>query len=141
VTIIAPTGFTPLPAAVRASGGAAEGMYVSVAGLPTAKLPPVGQSFVKAFGKSIGAVPDPAAVYAAQAADVLLQAIASSSGTRSGVASQLLKVRLAKGLVGEISFDANGDLPQSPVTIYKVVNRASTVFRVIVPSASLLPSA
>jgi ABC-type branched-subunit amino acid transport system substrate-binding protein len=116
---------------VRTSGGAAEGMYVSVAGLPTANLPTAGRSFAKAFAKTTDAEIDPASVYAAQAADVLLQAIANSNGSRSGVASALLKVRVRNGIVGDVSFDANGDPRSSPVTIYKIVNHASTVYRIV----------
>lgn len=132
VGLIAPAGFTPVPTVVQQSGGAAEGMYVSVAGLATANLPPAGRAFAKSFAKTTDAEIDPASVYAAEAADVLLQAIANSDGSRSGVASALLKV--ANGIVGDVSFDANGDPPSSPITIYKIVNHASTVYKVIVPS-------
>jgi branched-chain amino acid transport system substrate-binding protein len=130
IGLIAPAGFTPVPTVVRTSGGAAEGMYVSVAGLPTANLPPAGRAFTKAFAKTTDAEIDPASVYAAQAADVLLQAIADSKGSRSGVATALLKVHLKNGIVGAVSFDANGDPRSSPVTIYKIVNHASTVYKI-----------
>ena len=137
VGLIAPAGFTPVPTVVRQSGGAAEGMYVSVAGLPTANLPPAGRAFARSFAKTTDAEIDPASVYAAQAADVLLQAIADSDGSRSGVSAALLKVQLKNGIVGDVSFNANGDPPSSPITIYKIVNHASTVYKVIVPSSSL----
>ena len=39
VKILAPDGFTPISADVQQSGGKAEGMYVSVAGLPNSQLP------------------------------------------------------------------------------------------------------
>ena len=87
LAIIAPDGFTPVSADVQQSGGKAEGMYVSVAGLPNDQLPAAGQKFVKAFSAANGgAAPDPYSVYAAQAADVMLAAIANSDGTRAGVA-------------------------------------------------------
>jgi branched-chain amino acid transport system substrate-binding protein len=138
VTLLAPAGFTPIADVVRQSGGAAEGMYVSVAGLPVSKLPAAGQAFAKAFGKTIGGTPDAAAVYAAQAADVLLQAIADSDGTRAGVASQLFKVDLKKGIVGAVAFGATGDVADKPVTIYRIVHGVSTVYKVIVPATSLV---
>jgi branched-chain amino acid transport system substrate-binding protein len=131
IGLIAPAGFTPVPTVVRTSGGAAEGMYVSIAGLPTANLPAAGRAFAKAFAKTTDAEIDPASVYAAQGADVLLQAIANSNGSRSGVVSALLKVRLRNGIVGEVAFDANGDPRSSPVTIYKIVNHVSTVYKII----------
>ena len=142
VTILASDGFTPVSADVQQSGGQADGMYVSVAGLPISQLPAAGRAFVNAFDKSIdGAAIDPYAVYAAQAADVLLSAIAASNGTRARVASQLIKVDIKKGILGPIAFDASGDLSANPVTIYKVVGGKSTTDRVIVPKDSLVASA
>ncbi len=46
VTILAPDGFTPVSADVQQSGGEANGMYVSVAGLPNTQLPAAGKAFV-----------------------------------------------------------------------------------------------
>ena len=97
VKILMPDGFTPVSADVQQSSGKAEGMYVSVAGLPNEKLPAAGQAFVKAFSATIGgATPQPYAVYAAQAAQVIAEAIKNSDGTRAGVADQLFKVNIAK---------------------------------------------
>ncbi len=134
VTIIAPDGFTPVSTVVAESAGGANGSYISVAGLPSERLPPAGQAFVKAFAPSEpGAAIDPYAVYAAQAADVILAAVAASDGTRAAVASRLFTVRIRDGLLGPIAFDANGDLLQSPVTIYKVVAGKPAIYQVIVP--------
>ncbi len=142
VTIIAPDGFTPISADVQGSSGAANGMYVSVAGLPITQLPAAGKSFVSAFEKTIGGqTPAPYSVYAAQAADVILQAIANSDGTRAGVASELFKVNIPNGILGPIAFNKNGDVSANPVTIYKVVNGQSTTYKVIVPKNSLVAAA
>ncbi len=123
VTILAPDGFTPISADVQGSSGTANGMYVSVAGLPVTQLPAAGKAFVAAFEKTIGGqTPAPYSVYAAQAADVILQAIANSDGTRAGVAAELFKVNIPNGILGPISFNKNGDVSANPVTIYKVVN-------------------
>jgi branched-chain amino acid transport system substrate-binding protein len=142
VTILAPDGFTPISADLQQSGGQANGMYVSVAGLPNEKLPPAGKKFVKAFSKSIGgATVEPNAVYAAQAAEVVIQAIAKSDGTRASVASSLFKVKIRNGLLGPISFNANGDVPATPVTIYKVTGGKPATYTVIVPTNSLVAAA
>jgi branched-chain amino acid transport system substrate-binding protein len=138
VTLIAPAGFTPVSSVVKSAGGAAEGLYVSSAGLPVAKLPPVGQTFAKSLARASGTPTDPAAVYAAQAADVLLQAIADSNGTRAGVAAHLLGVALKHALVGTLAFDSAGDPLEAPVTIYRVVHGAATPVTVLVPSPSLV---
>jgi branched-chain amino acid transport system substrate-binding protein len=142
LTILAPDGFTPISSDVSGSGGQANGMYVSVAGLPTSKLPAAGKSFVSAFDKTVGgALVQPYSVYAAQAADVILKAIAASNGTRSSVTSELFKVSIPDGILGPISFNANGDVASDPVTIYKVVNGQQTTDKVIVPANNLVKAA
>jgi branched-chain amino acid transport system substrate-binding protein len=142
VTILAPDGFTPISSDVQESSGTANGMYVSVAGLPVTKLPMAGQAFVKAFDKTIGgALVQPYSVYAAQAADVMLAAIKASNGTRASVTQQLFKVNIANGILGPISFNKNGDVSADPVTIYKVVNGQQTTDKVIVPANKLVAAA
>ncbi len=142
LAILAPDGFTPISADVQQSGGKAEGMYVSVAGLPNDQLPAAGQKFVKDFAAANGgSQPDPYSVYAAQAADVMLAGIAKSDGTRASVADQLFKVNIPTGILGHVSFNPNGDVTANPVTIYIVVHGKSSVHKVIVPSLSLVSAA
>jgi branched-chain amino acid transport system substrate-binding protein len=142
LAILAPDGFTPVSADVQQSGGKAEGMYVSVAGLPNDQLPAAGMKFVKDFSAANGGTqPDPYAVYAAQAADVMLAAIKGSDGTRAGVATSLFKVDIPAGILGHISFNPNGDVLANPVTIYIVVHGKSSVHKVIVPALSLVTAA
>jgi hypothetical protein len=79
----------PPPALVRA-----EPLYVTSGGIsdPSHQLPVAGRAFVSAFrGTQPARTQDIFYVYAAQAADVLLQAIAHSDGSRPSVASHLLK--------------------------------------------------
>ena len=141
VKILAPDGFTPISAVVQQSSGKAEGMTVSVAGLPIAKLPAAGQQFAADFAKANGGKqPDPYSVYAAAAAEVMIGAIAASDGTRAGVADQMFKVSVPT-VLGTIKFNANGDVTANPVTIYKVVGGKSTTLKVIVPNNSLVASA
>src|SRR3954463_442137 len=81
VQILAPDGFTPVSAVVQGSGKDANGMTVSVAGLPNEKLPVGGKKFVSSFRKANkGKAPDPYSVYAAQAAEVVWGAIKASNG-------------------------------------------------------------
>jgi branched-chain amino acid transport system substrate-binding protein len=140
---LAPDGFTPVRAVVQGAGNAAtEGLTVSVAGLPTDKLPPGGQAFVKAFAKANGGQePDPYSVYAAQVAEVIIQAIAKSDGSRASVTTQLFKVKVTGGILGNFGFNANGDVTANPVTVYRVKDGKSTTFKVIVPDNSLVAAA
>jgi branched-chain amino acid transport system substrate-binding protein len=141
VKILAPDGFTPISADVQQSSGKAEGMTVSVAGLPNDKLPPAGQAFVNAFAKANGGKqPDPYSVYAAAAAQVFLNAIGKSDGSRASVTDAMFKVKTST-VLGNIAFNANGDVTSNPVTIYQIKGGKSTTFKVIVPSNSLVAAA
>jgi branched-chain amino acid transport system substrate-binding protein len=141
VKILAPDGFTPISADVQQSSGKAEGMLVSVAGLPVEKLPAAGKTFAADFAKTNGGKqPDPYSVYAAAAAQVMVAAIAASDGTRAGVTDQMYKVSVPT-VLGTIKFNANGDVTSNPVTIYKIKGGKSTTLRVIVPKSSLVASA
>lgn len=110
---VGPDGWTPYSATL-AAGSAAQNMYVSYAGLPLEKLGPSGKKFIKAFSKYLhlkkGELPPPYAVYQAQGAQVMLEAIKRSNGTRAAVTSQLFKTRVVKGIMGTFHFDKNGDI-------------------------------
>jgi branched-chain amino acid transport system substrate-binding protein len=121
-TIIAPDGWAEATFVRRVAGRAAEGLYVSYPAVPDARLGPAGQRFLKAFRASQPAhvVPSFSAAYAAQAADVLLQAIARSDGTRASVTRELLRVRIPDGVLGSVAFDRNGDVTNPRFTIFRL---------------------
>jgi branched-chain amino acid transport system substrate-binding protein len=141
VKIMLPDGFTPVSAVVQGAGTAAEGVTVSVAGLPNEALKGAGQKFIKDFTKADHRPPDPYSVYAAQAAEVVVAAIAASNGTRADITKQLFKTNLKGSILGDMSFNANGDVTKNPVTIYKVKGGKSTTFKVIVPPKALVKAA
>jgi branched-chain amino acid transport system substrate-binding protein len=138
VKIMAPDGFTPVSAVVQGAGADAEGMTVSVAGLPNEKLPQGGKKFVRQFTQSVHKAPDPYSVYAAQATEALVQAISQSNGSRSDVTAQLFKINLKNSILGNVSFNKNGDVTANPVTIYQIKGGKSTTYKVIVPPNSLV---
>jgi len=107
-----PDGWTPYSATLGA-GSAAQGMYVSYAGLPLQTLGKTGKAFIAKFKKYANIkdqYPPPYAVYQAQAAQIMLSAISKSDGTRKSVTSQLLKVHVKNGIMGTFHFDKNGDI-------------------------------
>jgi branched-chain amino acid transport system substrate-binding protein len=112
VVFVGPDGWTPYSATLGA-GSAAEGMYISYAGLPLEKLPPKGKTFLAAFSKVLhlkkGELPPPYSVYQAQGAQIMLDAIARSNGTRASVTQQLFKTNVKNGIMGTFHFDKNGD--------------------------------
>src|SRR5262249_23477692 len=132
VKLMMPDGFTPVSATIQQGGAAANNSTVSVAGLPDTALKGAAKAFVAAFTKADGRAPDPYSVYAAQAAEVLVQAIKQSNGSRADVAKQMFKVRLAASILGNVGFNSNGDVTSNPVTIYKVVGGKTTTLKVIV---------
>jgi branched-chain amino acid transport system substrate-binding protein len=129
-----------------AGGAAATGVYVSTFGVPNARLPAAGQRFLRSFGAN---TPSWGAAYAAQATEVLLDAIARSDGTRASVLRQLHATDIRDGLVGPIRFDHGGDVVDGPVTILRLqpggravpdpAFRNTVVDRVITPPAGIVP--
>jgi branched-chain amino acid transport system substrate-binding protein len=137
--LIAPDGFSSFTDTFKNSGGAAVGMYISVAGQPNEKLGPAGQKFVKDFGAEIGSTPNPYSAYGAQAMEVMLTAVENSDGSRGSVAQNLLKTKVKDGILGNFSINANGDTTSNPVTQYKLLAGGKTTpFKTIIPPASLV---
>ena len=150
--LIASDYFGPVPDLIEAAGPAARGMYVSVYGIPNSELPPPGKRFLEEFEATRAAEPSPSnsAAYAAQAAEILLDAIARSDGTRSSVTRELRGTTVEDGILGDIRFDEYGDLVAGPVTIFRVVGKGrpslpgfgdfedAVVDRVITARAALL---
>jgi branched-chain amino acid transport system substrate-binding protein len=142
VRLLLPDGFTPISAVVEGAGAAAEGAYVSVAGVPNSRLKGQGKAFLTAFTKANkGKAPDPYSVYAAQATVALLSAISKSNGTRASVTSQIFKVNLKGSITGNLSFNAQGDVKGGPVSIYRIKGGKSTDYTVISPPESLVKAA
>jgi hypothetical protein len=95
------------------------------------RLGAAGRDFVAHFETAIGTAPHPYGVYAAQAARLLLDSIARSSGTRRSVAKGVLAARVERGLIGSFSFDAAGDARPAPVTVFRVHDRSADIVRVM----------
>jgi ABC-type branched-subunit amino acid transport system substrate-binding protein/DNA-binding beta-propeller fold protein YncE len=138
VRIMAPDVFLPVADLVTGAGRAAEGMTVSVLGPPPERLTGRGKEFVTAFGEAIGGPVEPFAVHAAAATEVLLDAIARSDGTRASVTANLLSTRIEDGILGETSFDENGDIATKAVTIYEIRDGRAEVLDVVVPPDELV---
>ena len=71
----------------------------------------------------------------------MLSAIAKSDGSRAGVTSQIFKINLKNSILGNISFNAQGDVKGGPVAIYLIKGGKSTDYKVIYPPASLVKAA
>jgi branched-chain amino acid transport system substrate-binding protein len=113
VKLMLPDGFTTDAIFQRSQGGTpqANGAYFSVAGVGIDKYKGAAQSFISGFKSKLGGKPvDPYAILGAQAAQVLLDAIEKSDGSRSSVIDNVYKVKISNGLIGSFQFNKNGDL-------------------------------
>jgi branched-chain amino acid transport system substrate-binding protein len=135
--LLAPDGFAASDP-VHDLGPSAEGLTVSVPGLPVERLHGSGARFVAQFGAAIGQRPDPYAVYAAQATEVLLAAIERSDGTRASILRELFATRERHGMLGTFVITPEGDMTAGAVGIYRVVHGALRLTRVITPPMSLV---
>ena len=149
VKLLGTSGFTPVGYLFERAGPAARGMYVSLVGQVPQRLGARARRFSREFGATQrGAEIELAPLYAAQAAEVLLDAIARSDGTRRGVIDQLFKTRVERGILGSFSFDRNGDTTLNQVTILRPVRpggrstptsfQGARIDRVLVPPPSLV---
>jgi DNA-binding SARP family transcriptional activator/ABC-type branched-subunit amino acid transport system substrate-binding protein len=135
VQLIAPDAFAFFPELVRDVGPTVEGMIVSQPEIAPSLLHGPGRRFAAEFGKQIGGTFYPWTAYGAQAADVLLDAIARSDGSRSSVTRALFQARVRNGLVGSFSFTPTGDTTAGSVTMIRVEHGRPKPLRVITPSA------
>ena len=93
-------------------------MIIATSQIPNGPLDPAGRQFLTRFAATEHHAPvNPSALYAAQATEVMLDAIAHSNGTRQSVTRALLASCVHNGILGSFCFDANGDPTVAPVTI------------------------
>jgi ABC-type branched-subunit amino acid transport system substrate-binding protein/outer membrane protein assembly factor BamB len=130
LTIIGGFYFLPVPEVLDVTHGAARGMYVATGDVTRAELDltPAGRRFMDAFegreskertsAKSI--VGGSYILEAAQATELLLNAIARSDGTRESVLKNLRASRVKNGILGDFRFDTNGDLTPAVVPIVHI---------------------
>jgi branched-chain amino acid transport system substrate-binding protein len=110
VKLYMPDGFTQQSTIDESGAENTRGAFFSVAGVPIDEFGPAGQEFIDEFEGRVGDEPvEPYAVYGAQAAQIVLEAIANSDYTRAGVIEQLFATEVKDGFLGDFSFTENGD--------------------------------
>ncbi|HEY3017817.1 MAG TPA: ABC transporter substrate-binding protein [Gaiellaceae bacterium] len=137
VRILLPDGFSPLAAFAHLAGPAAEGIAMSLPAPAPQRLRGNGRQFVADFGKALGRPVEFYSVAAAQATEILLEAIARSDGTRASVTKEVFKTKVRNGVLGSFSFDRNGDTTAGSVTIYQVIGGKPKLVGLITPSPAL----
>jgi branched-chain amino acid transport system substrate-binding protein len=119
VELIAPDSFAS-GAVARELGPAGEDMFVTNTSFPHELLPPAGKRFIREFGRSADEPVFLGAPEAAQAAQVLLEAIARSDGTRASVVEELFATQVVDGILGSFTFDRHGDIDPAPIGVYRL---------------------
>ena len=137
VKLMAPDGFGPPSAVVQRAGTAAEGMTISKPDIPRHTLGARGRRFHDAMSARVGKGPCCHTMYGAQAAEVLLDAIAASDGTRRSVTAQLFRSRVRDGLLGSFGFDRNGDTTLRRIFIHRISRGELRFVTTITPPARL----
>jgi SARP family transcriptional regulator, regulator of embCAB operon len=138
VQLIAPEVFDPKTALL--AGAAAEGMAITQPGPSADDLPAEGKKFVAAYTARFGEKPTRYALAAAQAADVMLDAIAASDGSRASVTQSLFKTRVSNGVLGSFLITPTGDTTLNAVAVHRIVDaKVTTTATVVVPDALVSP--
>jgi branched-chain amino acid transport system substrate-binding protein len=133
VKLFGPDGFAT-QATIDEAGAASAGMFLSVAGQPIDAYKGKALEFVNDLlaGPLSGKAIDPYAIYGAQAAQILLDAIAASDGTRADVISKMFGSEVTDGLLGSFTFNEDGDPVAAgsasvvAITIYKATDQLET---------------
>jgi len=132
VKLLAPDGFTAQQT-IDESGPASAGMFMSVAGVPIDEFVGKGAEFAEVFKPRLGGKEiDPYAIYAAQAAEIVIDAIAASDGTRASVIEQMFAVTVTDSYLGTFGISETGD-PSGAAgavvgfTIYVATDKLETV--------------
>jgi branched-chain amino acid transport system substrate-binding protein len=110
VKLYMPDGFTTQQTIDESGVENTRGAFFSVAGIPVEEFTGSAAEFITSFQETLGGEPvDPYAVYGAQAAQIMLDAIAASDYTRAGVIEQMFNTTVEGGLLGDFEINENGD--------------------------------
>jgi hypothetical protein len=121
-------------------------MFLSVAGVPIDEFTGAGAEFAEEFKPRLGGREiDPYAIYGAQAAQILFDAIAASDGSRGDIIAKMFEAEVQDGLIGSFEINENGDPAQAGgavvgFTIYRAEKELETEV-VISPEEQLVEAA
>jgi branched-chain amino acid transport system substrate-binding protein len=93
-------------------------MYGSAPVLNPEDLSGAGKTFLDAYTAKYGD-PEVYTAYSAACAQVLLDAIARSDGSREDITKKLFETNITDGIVGPMAFNANGDPKQGLISIFQ----------------------
>ena len=152
VVLIGIDGLKPVGLLRKGAGHAADGLYLTSYLIPSAQLSRSGREFLREFQQTQRGGSSPYwALYAAQATEVMLAAIARSDGTRASITRELFTTRLTEGPLGPAAIDPNGDVTPARIPVYRIDPpgargdpllppdlEGASIDRIITPSPELL---
>jgi branched-chain amino acid transport system substrate-binding protein len=142
VPLLAPDGFTPFAETDKAGTDATTGMFITVAGSSAAALEAqggTGAEFIAAYKEQFGVTRvEPYTAYAAQAAQILLDSIASGGDSREDVIAGIHNIDV-DGILGQFSINENGDVSSGAITVYEGPDWKDV--KVITPTVELVTAA
>jgi branched-chain amino acid transport system substrate-binding protein len=135
---VGPDGFSDTEYLTERAGQAAEGFVYTIATLPSDRLAPAGRRFAAEFERRFGDLPCCYAVQNAQAAEILLDAIADSDGSRRSVTRNVLAAEVADGPLGDFHLDEAGDTSANTIAVYEITGGRGRYRAAVSPPAALL---
>lgn len=151
VKLFLPDGFASDAVFQPGEGGTtkARDAIFTVAGAPVDQFKGKGGEFQRKFKDQVlkGKPVDPYAILAVQAADVVLQALEASDGTRASLLEQAFKVKVAPedGYIGGFEFNEAGDVTGASgavltFSVYRGTDKLTTL-KTMEPQADLIDAA
>jgi len=126
--IMGPDGLNNV-AFIEGAGDAAEGMYITFAGLPANELEGIGAEWYTTISEILGREPDAYAAYSFECAVVVLQAIDQvGEKDRAAILETMFATEGFRGLLGTWSFTETGDTSADTMSL-NVVRDGTLTFQ------------
>ncbi len=110
---------------IKSAGPSAEGCLVTMSGLPPEHMGPKAQEWYQAYREKYKAEPEAYAIYSYEATKVALAGIAKAGiKDRVKIREAIMSTSNYDGLVGEWSFDAQGDTTLTAFSGFEIKNGA-----------------
>ena len=118
IKILAVDPYLPIAEVLAFAGPAAHGLYFSSTDVPPSAQPAAGRR----FARDIGTLDTPVfgVLPAGQTAELILDAIARSDGTRASVLEELRGAKVQDGILGDFRIDPNGDITPARLAIFRI---------------------
>jgi ABC-type branched-subunit amino acid transport system substrate-binding protein len=136
--LIGPDAMNEPSTIVEGAGAAAENFIATIAVVPARALPAPGRAFADEFRRRYSQLPCCYSVHSAQAAQMVVDAIAQSGGSRAKVKSSLFNARVEGGLIGDFAIDRYGDTSLTKIGLFRIKNGEGRFDGTVSPAANLL---